>query len=75
MNLQAVLTAINERIEYLIDRDHRIGHAFFMGCQSRDAIHAVMRNKVIPLLQEYFFDDWGRIGSPAGSTASRATFR
>lgn len=66
VNLQAVLTAINERIEYLIDRDHRIGHAFFMGCQSRDAIHAVMRNKVIPLLQEYFFDDWGRIAAVVG---------
>ena len=66
--LQQVLTVINQRIEYLIDRDHRIGHAFFMGDGGKDrwAIDATMRDKVIPLLQEYFFEDWSRIAAVVG---------
>lgn len=66
--LRRVLEVINDRIEYLIDREHRIGHAFFMGSSgnSRDAINRTMRHKVIPLLQEYFFEDWSRIAAVLG---------
>lgn len=64
--LPAVLTTINERIEYLVDREHRIGHAFFIHCATRDDVNAVMRDKVIPLLQEYFFEDWSRIAAVVG---------
>ena len=66
--LRKVLEVMNERIEYLHDREHRIGHAFFMGegGGSRAAIDATMRDKVIPLLQEYFFDDWSRIAAVVG---------
>lgn len=64
--LDAILDTINDRIEYLIDREHRIGHAFFIGCQDRSDVEAVMRDKVIPLLQEYFFEDWSRIHAVLG---------
>jgi len=66
VDLKAVLTAINQRIEYLIDREHRIGHAFFIGCENAEQVHAAMRDKVIPLLQEYFFEDWSRIAAVLG---------
>jgi len=64
INLQALLQKINTRVEYLYDRDHTIGHAYFMELNvesSLDKLNAVMRNKIIPLLQEYFYDDWEKI--------------
>ncbi len=69
--LRSVLETMNDRIEYLIDREHCVGHAFFMGVEKRQGIDAVMRDKIIPLLQEYFFEDWGRLAAVLGETAER----
>lgn len=62
INLTAMLTALNRRIEYLYDRDHTIGHAFFWNVETLDDLRTVFLRKVIPLLQEYFYEDWKKIG-------------
>ncbi len=61
INCQAFLQAINKRIEYLYDRDHTIGHAYFMNINDKQKLDSLMKNKIIPLLQEYFYDDWEKI--------------
>lgn len=64
INIGEMLKTINERIEYLYDRDHTIGHAYFMSLKSGADISelaSIFKNKILPLLQEYFYDDWEKI--------------
>ena len=61
INIGEMLKTINERIEYLYDRDHTIGHAYFMGVTDIKTLANVFKNKILPLLQEYFYDDWEKI--------------
>jgi 5-methylcytosine-specific restriction endonuclease McrBC GTP-binding regulatory subunit McrB len=56
--MQQVLEALNRRIMLVLDREHRIGHAFFMGVKTVDDFNAVFADKIVPLLQEYFYNDW-----------------
>ena len=61
VDLAQLLRTINERIEFLFDRDHLIGHAYLLPVQSHADLCATFRNQIIPLLQEYFYDDWRKI--------------
>lgn len=61
INLQELLKAINTRIEYLLDREKTIGHAFFIDIDNLEKLKDVFQNKIIPLLQEYFYNDYALI--------------
>jgi 5-methylcytosine-specific restriction endonuclease McrBC GTP-binding regulatory subunit McrB len=69
IEIDKLLTVINQRIEVLLDREHTIGHAYFIGLNNTSTITdlaAIFKNKVIPLLQEYFYEDWEKINMVLG---------
>ena len=62
-HLGELLKTINSRIEALLDRDHTIGHSYFINIKPNDteALKEAFANKIIPLLQEYFYHDYEKI--------------
>lgn len=63
IDLQKLLEAMNTRIEFLLDRERSIGHAFFIDVKNLNDLQAVFKNKILPLLQEYFYDDYAKINA------------
>jgi 5-methylcytosine-specific restriction protein B len=61
VDLAQLLRTINERIECLLDRDHQIGHAYLTTIKTHADLCTVFRDRIIPLLQEYFLGDWAKI--------------
>lgn len=64
IDIGQLLRVMNQRIEVLLDRDHCLGHAYFMPLKSDPSLarlELIFRNQILPLLQEYFFEDWERI--------------
>ncbi|MBL7846238.1 MAG: AAA family ATPase [Cyclobacteriaceae bacterium] len=68
LDLVKMLEKINERIGKLVDKDHKIGHSYFLDVATIEDLRIVFRNKVIPLLEEYFFGDFGKIGLVLGNS-------
>ncbi len=66
ISLPLLLTTINKRIEKLLDKDHQVGHSYFMNVNTIEALQATFYNKIIPLLQEYFFGSYDKIGLVLG---------
>lgn len=81
LNLGKLLDRINQRIEVLYDREHTLGHAFFypayQAVKNGDhagallALKEAFQTKVIPLLQEYFYEDWQKIRLVLGDNQKR----
>lgn len=61
VDIATMLNTMNDRITMLYDKDHHIGHAYFMGLNSLSDLITVFYQKILPLLQEYFYDDWEKI--------------
>lgn len=69
IDLPLLLKTINQRIELLYDREHTIGHSFFMPLKDEPTIERLARIfelVILPLLEEYFFEDWERVGQVLG---------
>ena len=60
---QAMLTAMNERITVHLGREHQIGHTYLIGVTTIDGLAEAFQRRIMPLLQEYFYDDWAKIWS------------
>ena len=64
VDCQKLLDAMNDRIRFLLDREHQIGHTYFMDVKritGKDSLETTFKNKIIPLLQEYFYDNYKKI--------------
>jgi hypothetical protein len=77
--LKDLLTTLNERIEVLLSRDHCIGHSYLMGITTPKQLQAAFVERIIPLLQEYFYGDYGKLSLVLGNgfvkkAESRVTF-
>lgn len=71
IDLEKLLNTINKRIEKLLDKDHQIGHSYFMNSDnllSISDLRYIFKNKILPLLQEYFYGDFGKIGLVLGES-------
>lgn len=66
VSIKRLLETMNNRIEFLYDREHTIGHAYFKDLLDKEkrnieTLRKIFIKKIIPLLQEYFYDDYNRI--------------
>lgn len=61
VDCQKLLDAMNKRIRFLLSREHQIGHTYLMDIKNMDQLVKKFQNSVIPLLQEYFYDNWEKI--------------
>ena len=83
INLSKLLTKLNQRIEALYDREHTLGHAFFFPVKKAleshgeqvafEKLKSVFQNKILPLLEEYFFEDWHKIRLVLGDNQKSKT--
>ena len=71
VDLGRLLRRINDRVEYLLDRDHRIGHAYLMRARNLTDIQDAFAKQIVPLLQEYFFDDFSRVALVLATTGEQ----
>jgi hypothetical protein len=70
ISLKTLLDTINQRVTYLLDEDHQIGHAYFCSIEqdNEEQLKVVFKNKIIPLLREYFYNDHAKIRMVLGDS-------
>jgi len=60
-DLVDIMTAINDRVEFLRDRDHLIGHSYFLKMEDEEGVAREFATGIVPLLREYFYEDYGQL--------------
>ncbi len=78
LNVAGMLEVMNRRIEFLFDREHTIGHAFFTRLMSGPSIEVladIFEKSIIPLLQEYFYEDYEKIQLVLGDNAKEDQYK
>lgn len=71
MELNTILQTINDRIVWLKGREQQIGHSYFLECNDDNELKNIFKNKIVPLLQEYFYGDYYQIGLVIGDSFVR----
>jgi len=61
IEFRKIFKVLNENISLMLDQDHQIGHSYFMGIETIEQLQVVWFNKIIPLINEYFYGDWQKI--------------
>jgi hypothetical protein len=67
VDLRALLARLNGRVAALLDRDHRIGHSYFMSLRGAEDLRFAWYARVVPLLEEYFYNDHERLRAVLGA--------
>lgn len=67
IDIRKLLMVMNERIALLLDREHQIGHTYFLEIEKLKDLANTFKHRIFPLLQEYFFDDWSKINTVLGN--------
>ena len=67
VDLGVLLDRLNRRITVLLGRDYQIGHSYLMNIDSLETLHFAWYRKIMPLLQEYFYNDWERLRAVVGN--------
>ena len=69
VDCKRMLEEMNKRITALLDREHQIGHTYLLDIDTMEKLSYAFQNKIFPLLQEYFFDDWAKIRAVLGENS------
>lgn len=75
VNIETLLNTMNRRIRFLRDREHQIGHTYFLDVKDIEGLKKAFQNRIVPLLQEYFYDDWARIDVVLGGNSFIVTVK
>ena len=74
VDISDMLEVLNKRISVLLDREHSIGHSYFLPLKKNSTIQTlskIFENRIIPLLQEYFYDDYEKIAYVLGDNQKK----
>ncbi len=66
VNCRLLLQSMNRRIAVLLDREHQVGHTYFLRITTVERLKEIFLSRVLPLLQEYFYEDWEKIRAVLG---------